>query len=92
MESKFKDLDNVRSIYLHGDPGCGKSQLMYLFYESLNLPEGRKNMLHYNEFMLDIHEREHKVNKLLKGKQGDSINVVGNLYCEDLTFFCIDEF
>jgi len=68
MESKFSALDNVRSIYLHGDPGCGKSQLMYLFYESLDLPEGSKNMLHYNEFMLDIHEREHKVNKLLKGK------------------------
>jgi predicted ATPase len=65
---------------------------MYLFYESLDLPEGRKNMLHYNEFMLDIHEREHKVNKMLKGKQGDSINVVGNQFCEPLTFFCIDEF
>ena len=92
MMQKFSGLDNIKSIYLHGDPGCGKSQLMYLFYESLDLPEDRKNMLHYNEFMLDIHEREHKVNKMLKGKQGDSINVVGNHFCEPLTFFCIDEF
>jgi DNA replication protein DnaC len=25
IAKKFKALENVKSVYLHGDPGCGKS-------------------------------------------------------------------
>jgi cell division protein ZapE len=63
---------------------------MEKFYESLNID--KKKFLHYQEFMLQIHEREHKVNKLLKGKSQDTISVVGNQFCEDMQVFCIDEF
>lgn len=42
--------------------------------------------------MLQIHEKEHKVNKQLRGKSQDTIASVGKMFCEDLIVFCIDEF
>ena len=42
--------------------------------------------------MLQIHEREHKVNKKLKGKSTDTISVVGHEFCEEPIILCIDEF
>lgn len=42
--------------------------------------------------MLKIHEKEHRVNKKLKGKQQDTITTVGDQFCEDLIVLCIDEF
>jgi len=38
-----------------------------MFYKYLDIPESQKKFLHYKEFMLQIHEEEHKVNQLLKG-------------------------
>jgi cell division protein ZapE len=42
--------------------------------------------------MLKIHEMEHRVNKKMKGRVGDSIAIVGNEFSLDTTFFFIDEF
>ena len=63
---------------------------MDLFYETIDIKEKRK--MHYNEFMLEIHKEEHKVNQKLKHASEDTISVVGNDFCKDLTLFCIDEF
>jgi predicted ATPase len=43
---KYTDLSDLKSVYIWGDPGCGKSFIMDLFYDSLNIKEKRK--LHYN--------------------------------------------
>lgn len=48
--------------------------------------------MHYNEFMLEVHKEEHLLNKKMKGVSEDTIGVVGNKFCQDLTLFCIDEF
>lgn len=63
---------------------------MDLFYESLNIDTKRK--LHYNEFMLEVHKEEHKLNKMLKGQSSDTIRLVGQNFSKDIIFFCIDEF
>lgn len=42
--------------------------------------------------MLKIHEKEHEINKKLKGSKTDTIQVVGNHFCNQLQVFCIDEF
>ena len=34
---RFADLDKLKSIYLWGDPGCGKSFLMDLFYDTTDI-------------------------------------------------------
>ena len=57
LQSKYKDLSDVKCVYLWGDPGCGKTFIMDLFYESLGIKSKKK--LHYNEFMLEVHKAEH---------------------------------
>ena len=54
LPEKFKSLEDCKSIYLFGNPGSGKTFLMDMFYDSL--PLENKVRLHYNEFMLEIHE------------------------------------
>jgi cell division protein ZapE len=63
---------------------------MDLFYDSLDIREKRR--MHYNEFMLEIHKEEHKLNQKLKNQSTDTIATVGNVFCKDLTLFYIDEF
>ena len=42
--------------------------------------------------MLNVHQREHKINQKLKGQKGDTISFVGNEFVDDLLVLCIDEF
>ena len=70
LQYHFEDLDDIKSIYLWGDPGCGKSFIAELFFEGLKKDMGASvKFLHYQESMLQIHEKEHRVNKKLRGKQ-----------------------
>ena len=78
IQIKYQDLEKIKSVYIWGDPGCGKSFIMEQFFESLELPPFTAKFLHYQEFMLQIHELEHKINKKLKGRAIDTINEVGN--------------
>lgn len=58
----------------------------------MDIDAKNKRFLHYQEFMLQIHQMEHKVNKKLKGKSQDTITAVGDQFCEELLILCIDEF
>lgn len=91
MLEMFSDIEKMQCIYLWGDPGSGKSFVAELLYRSMDLGD-RKRRAHYNEFMLDIHQMEHKVNKKLKGRVGETIAIVGNEFSLQTTFFFIDEF
>ena len=69
---------------------CDKTFIMDLLDESLNIPD--KCKLNYNQFMLEIHKEEHKLNNKLKNQNQDTILTVGNIFCQGFTFFCVDEF
>lgn len=45
-----------RGVYIYGSVGVGKTMLMDLFYDCCTSP--RKQRMHYNEFMGDIHKSE----------------------------------
>lgn len=92
LNYNYPMLDDNKCVYLWGDPGCGKTFVMEQFYENLDLQPHEKMLLHYQEFMLRVHEREHKINKKLRGKSGDTITAVANEFSKDLLFLCIDEF
>jgi predicted ATPase len=64
-------------LYIWGHPGSGKSFISDLLYDSLTQTTPKKRS-HFNEFMLEVHQMEHKVNKLLKNKIGETIAIVGN--------------
>ena len=89
---EFKNIHDIKSIYLWGDPGCGKSFIIETLFKSFQLDPKTQCFLHYQEFMLKVHQREHKINQKLKGKTGDTISYVGNEFAADLLVLCIDEF
>lgn len=53
-----KRRDFPQGIYIWGPIGSGKSLLMDLFYQTSPTP---KHRAHFHEFMLDIHQRLHKL-------------------------------
>lgn len=60
LANRYKDIESLKSIYLWGEPGCGKTLIMDLFFEHLGIESKKK--LHYNEFMLEVHKSEHSLN------------------------------
>lgn len=89
LPEEFKALEQTKSIYLHGKPGTGKTFLMDMLYNEI--PLKNKVRLHYAEFMLQIHQDEHKINQK-KDRSVDTISQVGNNYCRGIDLLCIDEF
>ena len=89
LPPQFKALEDTKSVYLHGNPGTGKTFVMDMLYNEL--PIKNKVRLHYSEFMLQIHEEEHKIN-LKKDRSVDTITQVGNEFCKGMDFLCVDEF
>lgn len=63
VEKIIKREDKVKGVYLHGTPGCGKTFLMDMFFENLPLPE--KKRVHFNEFMLSIHDQMHRIKSVI---------------------------
>ena len=84
-------MNAIKPVYIYGEPGSGKSYMVELFYECLDIGK-RKQRFHYQEFMLLMHEMEHELNQKLKGKTGETIAITGNTFVKDLTFLFIDEF
>ncbi len=91
LKTEFEDLDQIKCLYIWGHPGSGKSFISDLLYDSLTKTTPKKRA-HFNEFMLEVHQMEHKVNKLLKNKVGETIAIVGNQISQDLHFLYLDEF
>jgi len=50
-----------KGLYVWGGCGSGKTFLMDLFYEAV--PVERKKRIHFHEWMIDVHERLHRLQK-----------------------------
>lgn len=75
-----------RGVYMWGGVGRGKSMLMDLFYDSLQI--NRKKRAHFHEFMLDVHAR---LNEERKKEQGDPILPVVAALAGEARFLAFDE-
>jgi cell division protein ZapE len=81
-----KKPEPVRGLYLWGGVGRGKSMLMDLFFDSVQI--NRKRRAHFHEFMLDIHARL----KVERDKEkGDPIPPVVEALADDARLLCFDE-
>jgi cell division protein ZapE len=78
--------DPPRGIYLWGDVGRGKSMLMDLFYDQLQVR--RKRRVHFHAFMLEVHSR---IAAERETQAGNPIPPVAEAMVADARLFAFDE-
>jgi len=59
IKNLFTDQKPIKSLYIYGKVGRGKSMLMRYFFE--NLPLQNKTYFHFNNFMQEVHKELHKL-------------------------------
>ncbi|MET0360785.1 MAG: cell division protein ZapE [Sphingobium sp.] len=81
-----KKAEPVRGLYMWGGVGRGKSMLMDLFYDMLNV--GQKRRAHFHEFMMDVHDR---LRTARQSEKGDPIPPVVESIAAEARVLCFDE-
>jgi cell division protein ZapE len=85
---KIFNKKNLKSgIYLYGPVGTGKTMLMKLFFEMLN---SSKVIIHYQNFMQEIHQNIHKLQNQNESKN-NIIPKIAKIYVQKIKVLCIDE-
>mgnify|MGYP002803570539 CR=1 FL=1 len=87
-----------KGVYLYGSVGCGKTMLMDMFYENVELEN--KQRIHFNAFMMDVHNRVHKFKSTLpprdrtqqRSQPVDPIPPIAIQISEESMLLCFDEF
>jgi cell division protein ZapE len=85
--------DPLKGLYIYGEVGRGKTMLMDLFFESLDIK--RKRRAHFHSFMADVHGRIHawrQLSKEGKAKGSDPIEAVAQQLVDEAWVLCFDEF
>lgn len=80
----------VRGLYIFGSVGTGKTRVVDLFSETL--PSSiSKRRVHFNEFMMDVHQRLHTARSALT-YSGDPLVQIGRDIRQESRILCFDEF
>ncbi|MGH6943862.1 MAG: cell division protein ZapE, partial [Geminicoccaceae bacterium] len=77
-----------RGLYIHGPVGRGKSMLMDLFFESVELSAKRR--VHFHEFMIEVHGRLNALRA--RGGRQDPLGVLAGDLAAECALLCFDEF
>lgn len=88
-----KPAPSIKGLYVWGLVGRGKTMLMDIFYEEVDI--ARKRRAHFNAFMADAHERIHAFRQAVKQgtrKDTDPIPHVAADLAAEATLLCFDEF
>jgi cell division protein ZapE len=76
-----------RGLYIHGSVGRGKTMMMDLFHEAIDVEPRRR--IHFHAFMTEVHER------IARGRSttdGDPIPFVAAEMAGEAPLLCFDEF
>lgn len=76
----------VRGLYLYGGVGRGKTMLMDMFFETVDIPKKRR--LHFHEFLAEVHER---IATARMAHDGDPIPTVAAEIAKETCLLCFDE-
>ncbi|KAM9316633.1 AFG1-like ATPase [Gastrophryne carolinensis] len=86
-----------KGLYVFGDVGTGKTMVMDMFFTHVEVE--KKKRVHFHGFMLDVHERIHRLKKSLpKRKAGfmaktyDPIAPIAEEISDEACLLCFDEF
>ena len=86
-----------KGLYIYGAVGGGKTMLMDLFYQTCDIE--KKSRVHFNEFMVDVHQKIHETKKEVvrdfsdrDSKPFDPIPPVAERISEKAWMICFDEF
>ncbi|CAM5282406.1 cell division protein ZapE [Aquamicrobium terrae] len=87
LEGKSK----TRGVYLWGKVGRGKSMLMNLFFDRVDVR--RKRRIHFHAFMADVHARmgSAAVGQEQATSSGGSIATAAESFANDVRLLCLDE-
>ena len=72
-------------LYIYGSVGSGKTQLMDIFFQSLDTPN--KIRLHFHRFMQNLHNDMNRM-----AKQEDPIKKIVEKLAQEADVLCFDEF
>ncbi|KAJ8902444.1 hypothetical protein NDN08_006849 [Rhodosorus marinus] len=81
--------DSPKGLYLYGGVGSGKTMLMEMLFDRINVE--RKRREHYHEFMNDFHQRAYHA-KTSGDANVDALDVVAEQISNEAKLFFIDEF
>jgi cell division protein ZapE len=87
-----RNAEQPQGIYFYGGVGRGKTAMMDIFYEGVEVPHKRRT--HFHAFMLDVHARIHAFRQIAKNKgdETDPIPVVARALANEAALLCFDEF
>jgi cell division protein ZapE len=77
----------TQGLYIFGSVGTGKSMLMDLFFATA--PVAKKRRVHFNAFMLEVHESLHRWRRQASG---DPIPPLARAIAAETRLLCFDEF
>jgi protein AFG1 len=76
-----------KGLYLYGSVGTGKTMIMDMFYNSLDID--RKRRCHFHQFMQDVHKRIHIIRK--DKNATDPIPTIADELTNAAWLVCFDE-
>ena len=90
--SSQQKVNKTQGLYLWGGVGRGKTWLMNLFFDELNITQ--KKRIHFHHFMLEIHEQLTAINSpaRTKSKTKNPLKHIAKQIAKDYEVLCIDEF
>lgn len=86
-----RPMPDFSGLYIYGDVGRGKSMLMDLFFDHIDIAHKRR--VHFHEFMQEVHAGIHAARQL-KGKNrlADPLEPLAKAISDKASLLCFDEF
>ena len=87
-KSWFSKSKSTKGLYIWGGVGRGKTMIMDLFCQSINIPKKRR--VHFNIFMLDVHNNIQLLRE--SGQGANPLQQIAQEISQSVRLLCFDEF